>query len=164
MNTYLRAWLLPGACLFLVAPAALLAEDNAPTRTAVKTTSPAEVPAGPVVRFDGAGRRDPFINPLLIKKADEVPDEDVSRGAAPPGISGMYIAEVAFLGVSLQPEGRTAVFRGPDKRVYFLQAGDRLFDGYVKNIDANSVLLVRETKKKSGKTITEDVHKKLRTP
>jgi len=101
---------------------------------------------------------------MLIRKGAEVLDEDVNRGAAPPGVSGMYIAEVSFVGVSLQAEGRTEVFRGPDKRVYFLQAGDRLFDGHVKNIDADSVLLVRETKKKSGKTVTEDVHKKLRTP
>jgi len=76
----------------------------------------------------------------------------------------MFIAEVALLGVSSREDGRTAVFRGPDRRAYFLQQGDKLFDGYLKEIGPDFVLLIRETRLKSGKVLTQDVQKRLRTP
>jgi hypothetical protein len=58
----------------------------------------------------------------------------------------------------------TAVFLGTDQRSYFLLESDRLYDGYVKKIDAESVILIRETKYRSGKIITQEVIKRLRTP
>ncbi len=122
----------------------------------------AQLEAG--VHYDSTNRRDPFLNPLRLKKAAEDLNEEVGRGAPPPGISGMYIAEVVLLGISSREDGRTAVFRGPDKRAYFLQSGDRLFDGYLKDIGPDSVLLIRETKLRSGKVLTQDVQKRLRTP
>jgi hypothetical protein len=115
-------------------------------------------------RYDSSQRRDPFLNPLLLRKKVDELNEEVSLGQPPPGISGMYISEVTLAGVSLRDDGKTAVFKGQDKRAYFLQEGDRLFDGYLRKIEPDSVVLVRETKLKSGKLITEEVQKRLRTP
>ena len=116
------------------------------------------------VKYQSEKRRDPFLSPLSTKKNSGPVDEEESRGQAPPGIAGTLIAKAALLGISRSTEGQTAVFRGADKRAYFLQEGDRLFDGYLKKIDVDSVLMVRETKFRSGKTLTEQVVKKLRTP
>jgi hypothetical protein len=57
-----------------------------------------------------------------------------------------------------------AIVRGADTRAYFLKEGDRLFDGYLKTIGIDSITLVRETKMRSGKTLTQNVTKRLRTP
>ena len=79
-------------------------------------------------RYEPSNRPDPFLNPLLRKKGGAA-DEEVPRGTPPPGIAGMYSNEVELLGMSLATAGKTAVFKGTDKRVYFLREGDRLFDG-----------------------------------
>jgi hypothetical protein len=119
--------------------------------------------AGITYRSDN--RRDPFLNPISMKKKSSVPvDEEADRGLAPPGIGGTYIAKAILKGISIQDANRVAVVRGADKRTYFLREGDRLFDGYLKMIDTDSVTLVRETKMKSGKVVTQDVTLRLRNP
>lgn len=121
--------------------------------------------APPQIAYNPGNRRDPFLNPLPYrKKSGQLDDEEVERGAAPPGIAGTYIAQAVLLGISMRDEGRLAVVRGADSRAYFLREGDRLFDGYVRKIDNGSITLVRETKMKSGKILTQEVTKQLRKP
>ena len=114
-----------------------------------------------VVRYQSADRRDPFLNPLLLGKKSD--DEEESRGEPPPGIEGTYLEQAVLVGISRREGARTAVFQGPDRRAYFLQEGDRMFDGYVKTIQDESVLLMRETRLRSGKVLTQEVTKTLRS-
>jgi Tfp pilus assembly protein PilP len=115
--------------------------------------------------YKSGNLRDPFLNPLLLKKNEkQQQDEEVARGLPPPGIAGTYIAQAALQGTAIRDDGRIAIVQGADKRAYFLREGDRLFDGYVKIIDYDCITLVRETKLRSGKTLTQDVTKRLRTP
>jgi hypothetical protein len=146
-------------------PAAAIQSPAKKPAAAGKTIPAVESPAAGYrgARFQSNNRRDPFLNPLLLKKT-ESPDEEAPRGAPPPGMAGMLISQVELLGMSVGPEGQTAVFRGNDKRVYFLHKGDRLFDGFVKSVALDSVQLVRETKLRSGKVLTEEITKRLRTP
>ena len=117
------------------------------------------------VHYQSGNRRDPFLNPLFLKKKTKVQDdEEVSRGLPPPGIAGTYIAQAALQGITIRDTGKVAVVRGADARAYFIRVSDRLFDGYVKDIQNDSITFVRETKLKSGKTLTQDVTKRLRTP
>ncbi len=156
--------------LALLGWTAVLAAQGAGGQTPAKQTAavsgiPATVASPEPYRkahYEPSSRRDPFLNPLA-KGKDVNPDVEVARGNPPPGIAGMTINDVKFLGTSLSPEGQTAVFRGTDRRVYFLRAGDRLFDGYLKFIGADSVLLVHETKMMSGKVLTQEITKRLRT-
>jgi hypothetical protein len=115
-------------------------------------------------RYEPMNRRDPFLNPTALKPKGAPADEELSRGPAVPGIAGMYIGQVKLLGTSIGEESRTAVFEGTDKRVYFLRAGDRLYDGFVKSIGLDAVVLVRETRFRSGNTTVEEITKRLRTP
>lgn len=115
-------------------------------------------------RYEPMSRRDPFLNPLLLKPKEGRTDEELPRGPAVPGIAGMYIGQVRLLGTSIGDESQTAVFEGTDRRVYFLRAGDRLYDGFVKSIGAEAVVLVRETRFRSGNTTNEEITKRLRTP
>jgi hypothetical protein len=114
-------------------------------------------------KYQSGKRRDPFLNPLLLKKRVEI-DEEVGLGQAPLGIAGTFVAQAALIGISRSADSKTAVFRGADKRAYFLQEGDHLFDGYLTKIEPESVTLVRETRYRSGKVQTEQVVKRLRTP
>ena len=125
-----------------------------------------EAPAAPVgVKYDSGNRPDPFFNPnVLLKKKAADQDEEEPLGQAPPGIAGMLIANVKLLGTVHDDVSPTAVLFGTDRRSYFLKESDRLFDGYVKKIEADSVILIRETRLKSGKILTHEVTKRLRTP
>jgi Tfp pilus assembly protein PilP len=116
------------------------------------------------ILYKSENRRDPFLNPLLLKKNVKPDDEELTRGLPPPGIAGTYIAQASLQGTSIRNEQRVAILRGADTRAYFLREGDRLFDGYLKSIQDDSVTLVRETKMRSGKILTQDVTKRLRTP
>jgi len=115
------------------------------------------------VLYKSGNHRDPFLNPLLFKKDVNV-DEEVVRGAPPPGISGTYISQAALQGIAIRENKRVAIVRGADHRAYFIREGDRLFDGYLKTIESDSITLIRETKMRSGKTFTQDVVKRLRKP
>jgi hypothetical protein len=133
--------------------------------TAKESAAQAEAAAVAGVKFQQTNRRDPFLDLLLLNKnTKKQDDEEVSRGQAPPGIAGMYIAQVKLQGISIREGSQLAVFRGSDNRAYFLQEGDKLFDGFVKKINADSVLLIRETKLRSGKEFSQEITKRLRTP
>ena len=116
------------------------------------------------VKYNPGNHPDPFFNPNLFIRKSEDPNEEVPRGQPPPGIAGMSISQVKLLGTVEGDGSPTAVFLGTDRRSYFLQESDRLFDGYVKKISPDSVILVRETRFRSGKILTQEVTKRLRTP
>jgi hypothetical protein len=153
--------------MFLCCPMTVAGVTN--TRPAGSVAQTKDSPESPIkythVVYKSGNRRDPFINPLLVKKKDkQTEDEEMSRGLPPPGIAGTYIAQATLQGIAARDTGKVAVFRGADSRAYFLRKGDKLFDGYVKDIHDDSVTLVRETKLRSGKILTQDVTKRLRTP
>jgi len=110
-------------------------------------------------RYDPAGHPDPFLNLLGLRTGRE---DAVVEAAAVPGIGGMRISEIAFVGTSLNDGTYTAVLRGKDSRTYFLREGERLRDGYVKKIQGDSVVFVQETKLRSGKVMTQEIAKQLR--
>lgn len=142
---------------------ALLAQKTKPAAPNVDSiTKKAEAAPSRQVLYNSGNHRDPFLNPLLLKKTGKQ-DEEVSRGLPPPGIAGTNISQAVLQGTAVRDDGRVAIVRGADNRAYFLKEGDRLFDGYLKSIDFNFITLVRETKLKSGKTLTQDVIKRLRT-
>jgi hypothetical protein len=140
-------------------------ETKLALRTAEQIQKGVEAPikvAG--IPYKSGSRRDPFLNPLLLKKSEKEEDVEVPRGLPPSGIAGTYIAQAILQGISIRDGGRIAILRGADTRAYFLKEGDRLFDGYLRSIETDSITLVRETKLKSGKNLTQDVTKRLRTP
>jgi hypothetical protein len=153
--------------MLLYCPSTALAENrNIPANSAGQMTKPLESPTKySSILYKSGNRPDPFINPLLVKKASGTSENDeISRGLPPPGIAGTYIAQASLQGIAIRDNEKVAVFRGADSRAYFLKNGDKLFDGYVKEVHDDSVTLVRETRLRSGKTLTQDVTKRLRTP
>jgi hypothetical protein len=161
--------LLAGAAAFFMLASPALAQGKipqakqpAPVQQASKAAESPVNYAG--ISFTPGNRRDPFLNPLLTQKGAKPDDEEEGRGLPPPGIAGTFIAQAALQGIVARDDGRVAIVRGADSRAYFLREGDRLFDGYLKVIDSDFITLVRETKMRSGKILTQDVTKRLRTP
>ena len=117
------------------------------------------------IRYKSSSRRDPFLNPLRLRKKPEHYDQEMARSLPPPGIAGTNIDELLFEGTSFRDdERRLAIVRDAHNRAYFLEEGARFFDGYLKTIQTDSIILVRETRLKSGKILTQVVTKQLRKP
>jgi len=165
---YLHSGRLPetvlGLCLLVspVVPASAQENKTAekPNEAIVETISK---PA-PVL-YEPDNRRDPFLHlaPPKTTAARVFEDEEVQRGAQPPGIEGTFIEKAGLEGILTRSDNRRMVIvRAEDNRAYFLHEGDRLFDGYLKTIDNDSVVFVRETLMRSGKTRTQEVIKRLR--
>ena len=156
---------LGGIAILLCVPATatLAAKSNGVNSDVVKRAVESPVALGEI-RYKSGDGRDPFLNPTLRGKKGKPQDQEVPRGLQPPGIAGTYIAEAALLGTAFHDSERVAVFRSYDNRAYFLREGDRLFDGYVKNIGSDFVTFIRETKMTSGKTLAQEITKRLRTP
>ncbi|MBI4482739.1 MAG: hypothetical protein HY652_07605 [Acidobacteria bacterium] len=124
--------------------------------------APATEPDTIGVRFDSLKKRDPFRNLLL--KTDPTIRQFVGpppRDLRAPGVSGMLIAEVQLTGIASASNGRLAVMTGLDKRAHFLRVGDRLFDGHVKEINAEDVVFIQELKDTAGQVVQNQVVKKL---
>ena len=116
------------------------------------------------VLYEPNNRRDPFFHITPKKTAPKVQgDVEITRGTPPPGIAGTFIDKTGLEGIIIRIDNRrTAIVRGADNRAYFLSEGDRLFDGYLKTIQDDSVVFVRETFMRSGKILTEEITKRLR--
>lgn len=151
--------------LSLLLSSPVIAQKTAPGTNATQTTKTAEAPTQyNVIPYVSDNRYDPFFNPKHYRKNTTQVDEEISRGIPPPGIAGTYIAQAGLEGITIGNSRRIAIVRGTDSRGYFLKEGDRLFDGYLKSIREDSIIFVRETKMRSGKMLTQDITKRLRTP
>ena len=116
------------------------------------------------VLYEPNNRRDPFFHITPQKTASKVQgDVEIARGTPPPGIAGTSIDQTGLEGIVIRSDNRrTAIIRGADNRAYFLNEGDRLFDGYLESIQDDSVIFVRETFMRSGKVLTQEITKRLR--
>jgi len=116
------------------------------------------------VPYESSNRRDPFFNPVVRKEpVQKEVDSEIPHGTPPPGIRGTLIDKAGLEGIVVRSNNRRmAIVRGADNRVYFLREGDRLFDGYLKTIQDDSVVFVRETFMRSGNILTREITKRLR--
>ncbi len=114
----------------------------------------------PGFKFETAGRRDPFVNPVPkpVKPEPEVP---VVR---PPGPKGVLLSEAQIAGIvwSKDPDMTRVVISVPGGRIFFVKRGEQLFDAVLKDIQRDGVVFEQRNKDKDGKTITRDVVRKVR--
>ena len=113
----------------------------------------APAPGGYV--YSSQGRRDPFVS--LLKPIGP----DRGSGQRKPGMEGFLIQEVALKGIVRTPKGYTAMLLGTDGKSYFVQEGQRLFDGVVTKIDAAAVTFRQEITDPLSTVKSRDVKKTL---
>ena len=153
-------WLLLAGALLVSAPAlaqesvpAPVAEDGAEADVAARGDAPVE---GPFV-YDSEGRRDPFVS--LVQRGSDV-DPDVAASLV--GIAALTVNEVALRGVLNTPQGYVALIEGADARSYIVRSGDRLFDGTVRTISQNDMVIVQMVNDPLSLAKQREVRKMLR--
>jgi len=106
--------------------------------------------------YSAAGRRDPFISPV------------VSRIAGGSGCSSgkrcLAVDQIILTGIVKSETGMIAVVVNSMNKAYFLRENDPVFNGYVVKITGDSIIFNQTVEDKLGKPFTREVTKKIATP
>src|SRR5688572_11586111 len=118
-------------------------------------TTPIE-PAG--FTYSAEGRRDPFVS--LLRRGRDA--RGASTAARPVGLPGLAVGEVTLRGTVRSREGFVAIVQGADQKTYIVRAGDRLFDGTVRTITQNDMVILQQVNDPLSLEKQREVRKILR--
>ena len=114
--------------------------------------------------YNSQGRRDPFVSLQRPGAADRGPK------TRKPGMEGFLIQEVALKGIVKTAGGGTgiasqsgfiAIFLGADGKSYFVNSGQRLYDGVITAVDATSVTFRQDVTDPLSPVKSREVRKSL---
>jgi len=115
-------------------------------------------PQGAGYSYDPSGRRDPFVS-LASRGGDVAPPP----GARPAGVSGLLVNEMTVKGVWKSSRGGfIALVQSPDNRTYIVKAGDKVFDGTVKQITQDAVVFSQDVNDPLSLVKQREVRKQIR--
>jgi len=157
----MRVTLLIIAAAFLaVTPLSGQTPAPAPVKPAAVTTAAPTVSALEPQGYDykPAGRRDPFVS--LVRRGSEA--FSASATTKPTGIGGLSVDEITMRGVIKGHDGWKAMVRGADNRSYTLKAGDELYDGTVKAVTADAMVVLQNVNDPLSLAKKREVRKLLR--
>ncbi len=132
-------------------------KPEAPARPSPTTGRPA--PASdptPPYSYNPAGRRDPFVS-LLSRGSD--PGSATNR---PAGLAGMMIVEVSVKGIIRDRSGYIAMIQGTGPKTFTVRAGEKLMDGTVKAITADTVVFSEDVNDPLSMVKQKEVRKTVR--
>jgi Tfp pilus assembly protein PilP len=128
--------------------------------SAAAAAAAANVPSpSPDYVYAPDGRRDPFVS--LITRTVEKVERPVAK-ERPDGVAGVGVDEIVIRGLVESRGGWLAMIGAPSGKTYSIRVGDRLLDGNVRTITADSVLLVQEVASASASPKQREVRKYLR--
>ena len=129
----------------------------APAAGAVTT---AQAPAPPeqadAYAYKPAGRRDPFVT--LIGTGE--PRLPVKRS---DGLAGLSAGELSVRGIVQGPAGLLAMVQGPNRKTYVVHPGEKLFDGTVKTISTEGLVIVQDVTDPLSTVKRREIRKALRS-
>jgi Tfp pilus assembly protein PilP len=157
--------------LALVAPAsAAFSQTPAPAPKAPAATPAPATPSGPPAAplpapppnyaYTVDGRRDPFVS--LLNRGVEAKGGRGELVKRAEGVAGMQTSELAVRGIILSRGTWVAMVSGADNKVYTVRAGDRLADGVVRTVNAQSVVILQEVNDPLSLEKQREVRKFLR--
>ena len=114
-------------------------------------------PAAPAYSYDPQGRRDPFVS-LLSRGSDSR-----AAGSRPAGLPGLLIGEVTVKGIVRDRTGFIAMIQGPDTRTFIVRSGEKLMDGTVKAITADSVVFSQDVNDPLSMVKQKEIRKTVRS-
>jgi Tfp pilus assembly protein PilP len=164
MNNIVRLFVFVSALMLAFAaaaqqPPAKLQPAAKPPQPAATTPAPAQ-PAQPEpaagYSYDAKGRRDPFVS-LLARGTEGKP-----AGARPPGLPGLLIGEVTVKGIVRDRTGFIALIQGPDTKTFIVRSGEKLMDGTVKAITADTVVFSQDVNDPLSLVKQKEVRKTVR--
>ena len=113
-------------------------------------------PPPPAYTYEPEGRRDPFVS-LLARGSDPT-----SAASRPPGLPGLLINEVIVKGIVRDRTGFIAMVQGPDTKTFIVRSGDKLMDGTVKSITADTVVFSQDVNDPLSLVKQREVRKAVR--
>lgn len=150
------------ALMVVLAVAASAAQEKpaAPVLPQVPAAAPVAAPApAPAFVYNPEGRRDPFIS--LVKRAAEARARD-GKVPASGGIARFLVSEITLKGVMSSRGERVALVTGPDAKTYLIRVNDRLLDGTVRAITADSLVCLQDVNDPLSLTKQREVRMTLR--
>lgn len=106
--------------------------------------------------YSAAGRRDPFISPVVNRTM-------VGSGCS-TGKRCLAIDQISLQGIVKSESGMIAVVVNALNKAYFLHENDPVFNGYVVKITGDSIIFKETIQDKLGKPFEREVTKKIFTP
>jgi Tfp pilus assembly protein PilP len=133
---------------------------EAPAPVAAAPAPPSNVPSPPPnYVYSPDGRRDPFVS--LVNRGIEKPIKPVAK-QRPDGIGGVSVDDVVVRGLIESRGGWLAMVGVPNGKTYSLHPGDRLFDGTVRTITHDAVVLMQDVTDPKSLERQREVRKPLR--
>jgi Tfp pilus assembly protein PilP len=129
----------------------------APAATA-QTPTTDELIEPPGFTYNAEGRRDPFVS--LVRQGGTAAGG--GTGPRPSGLAGLTVGEVTLRGTMRGREGFVGVLQGADQKTYIVRAGDRLFDGTIRTITQNDLVIVQQVNDPLSLEKQREVRKVLR--
>jgi Tfp pilus assembly protein PilP len=144
-------------------PQASAQSQAAPQAQAPAAATPTPPPSAAPVENQGYayrpdGRRDPFVS--LVRRGNESARD--TGGVRPPGLGGIAVAELTLRGIMQARTGYVALVQGVDNKTYIVKPGDRLFDGAIRTITANVMVILQEVNDPLSLEKQREVRKVLR--
>ena len=131
----------------------------APAAPAVPPGPPLPAPP-PNFQYSSDGRRDPFVD-LVNRGSDTVRGNNASA-KRPEGVPGLESNAIVVRGIMLSRGAFLAMVAGPDGKVFTVRAGDKLFDGVIRTITAQAVIILQEVNDPLSLEKQREVRKFLR--
>ena len=123
--------------------------------TAVALPSPP-----PNFQYNADGRRDPFLD--LVKRGSEVVRGANASAKRPDGVPGIETSALVVKGIMQSRGAWLAMVTGADGKVHTVRAGDKLFDGVIRTITAQAVVILQEVNDPLSLQKQREVRKLLR--
>jgi hypothetical protein len=130
-------------------------QPAAPAATSGTPAAPVE--QQPPYTYEPQGRRDPFVS-LLARGSD--PRGASTRAA---GLPGVLISEASVKGVVRDRSGFIAMIQGTGTKTFIVRAGEKLMDGTVKAITADSVVFLQDVNDPLSMVKQKEVRKTVRS-
>ncbi len=151
--------MLAAGAAFAQAPAAAPAATAPVPATAAPTTpqepkADAAEPQG--FTYNAEGRRDPFVS--LVQRGVEA----APTGKRIAGLAGLGTAEVSLRGTLRSQGAFVGILEGADSKTYIVRAGDRLADGSIRTITADSMVILQQVNDPLSLQKEQEVRKLLR--
>ena len=141
-----------------VAAQAPPAAASAPPPSATPAPRP-DLPTPPAnFEYRPEGRRDPFMN-LSRSGSVATPESGAPR---PTGAAGLAVDELLVRGIVQSQGAYVAMVSGPEGRTFTIRAGSKLFDGTVRAITPEAVVILQQVSDPLSLQKQREVRKALR--
>jgi len=146
--------------MMVLAATAAAAQDKPAVQPPPQAPGAAAAPApAPTFVYNPEGRRDPFVS--LLKRATEARARQGKQPAA-GGIAGFLVSELTLKGIVQSRGEHLALVAGPDAKTYLIRVNDRLLDGTVRAITADTVVCMQDVNDPLSLTKQREVRMTLR--